>query len=240
MIVSGMFRWAMMLVAAVYLAGLAGCVSSLPGAYYCVTDLRGDPHPCIVIEDGKEKHLYRADASFYIMFLFWGIEGTSITKQFFDKPVQSWQCWKGYAMPNMPPQRNGHSIHTIAKGLSPWIKSGNNWQDPQPARWIIATSPFVVAIGSDQVAFGEFAASQAWQPRFKLGTFYAMVSEDDLDHCATELIVLDHWPTDLKDTGTEWSHKLEKTLSGLSRRISLEKPTTLREIVANHPWESPP
>jgi len=237
MIVSGKFHWVMMLMAVVYLVGLTGCVSGQPGAYWCVTTLRGDPQPCVVIEDGKQKHLYSATATAYAMFLFWATDGGSTGEHFFEEPVKWWQCWKGYAMLNMPPQRSASDIHTVAKGLSPWIKSGDGWQSPQPARWVIATSPIVVAVGSDQVAFGEHAKSPAWEPHFKLGTFYAMVSEEDLDRCATELIVLDHWPTDMKDTGTEWSREFEKNLSRLSRRINLEKPTTLREIMVNRPWE---
>jgi hypothetical protein len=191
----------------------------------------------MVVEGGRVKKLYGAEAEAIAMFLFWPLDGTTAGTGLFEHPVRRWEFWKAYALLHLRPQRSASAIGTVAEGLSPWIVyEGGELKSPQPVRWVLGTSPFVLAVGTEWVPTGKYVETPTWLPEHKLGTFYAMVGEADLGQTASEVIVLDDWPADLKDRGTDWEKAFAAELAKRARRVVLDRPMTLREILEKRVW----
>jgi hypothetical protein len=240
--ITAMLR-ALMLLAAMSLGGCAVLpnpefVPQLPIAYEVICNIRSSPTPYYVYERGKTKRLYGANASVYLFSLIWPVEGSQMQVYLFDHVVQPWDCWSAYTLALGDRQRRIGPIFDLAEGVSPvpfWIDDIH--QEKATVRWIIGNDPFIVAIGTDVVPIRVSGGGDLTGSGIQLGKTYAMVREGDLDNTATELIVLDEWPPEWRDTGSEWEKQFVEQLAKVTRRIKLEQPMTLRNIMAEKAWE---
>ena len=210
--------------------GLTGCAFEtglIPPPYTIITDLRGDPTPHHLYEHGKQKRLYRAQATIWWCFGFWPIEANGTDDYLFDHPVQNWQFWKGYAMRFMPRQRQLDVIQELAHGVSPVGRWARKNRDQARIRWILGNDPLVIAIGTDDVPIHSDTC--------------ILARDADLDRTATEILILPKWPPkwQMGHDLTEWENQFIRDLAPKTRHIPLDHPTTLRELLATAPWQSP-
>ena len=218
-----------------YALTAAGCFRGIPGAWSCTAMVDGEKDPCFVVEGGRVKKLYEADA---VGVAFWVIvplpEGIRYWPCYLDEPVKPGELWKGRAIVNSRPERQQAFFESVAADLSPARLFPHGERTDERAIWVVGSSPCIVAVGTDRVAL---SLEPIWKPQHYLSECYAMVGDKDLDKTADELLVLDEGP--------EMLLKLEKPipesraeLAKRVRRIKLDKRVTLREILDKRLWRS--
>ena len=233
-----------LLVAAIF----GGCTFNEPKGFNSVySDVRSDPHPGFIVERGKSQKVYEASASVFFFGLLWPFpaDGSSTSKFLFYHPLAWWEAWRFTNLGSMPEWRSSRALFELAEVVAPPQRDSSGQPRDMPVHWIISANPFVLATGTDlhtptmEDRWGESIILPGSLPE------YGIPTAGDLDRTTTELLVLDSWPPPGHGTGqvVQWSSEQEEQfiaeMAKKVRRISLEEPKSLREIMAQRPWLVP-